>query len=188
MKIGRPRSIYPEKYCQHCKKKLIPKKYPSSTECLSQFLIRQYCTRQCAMRNIGKTRTQSEDLRFWSKVDKSKGLKSCWPWKGKLDKDGYGRFSTGKHRKQKWHRAHRFAFYLSKGYLTDLYILHRCDNPACCNPNHLFEGTQKDNVLDCKVKGRIAKGNRSGPRLHPECMLKGEKHPKSKNRSWDWLK
>jgi hypothetical protein len=71
----------------------------------------------------------------------------CWEITGYYDKDGYGEIS---HK-----RAHRLAYELFKGEIPEnMNVCHRCDNPKCCNPEHLFIGTQKDNIRDMVVKGR----------------------------------
>ena len=57
-----------------------------------------------------------------------------------------------------------------------LVLCHTCDNPRCVRPDHLFPGTMMDNIQDAKRKGRMASGNRSGPRLHPERMTRGDAH------------
>ena len=104
--------------------------------------------------------TNAQIKLFWGKVDKTD---SCWNWKGKAKKNGYGQFYI--HRKP--HYAHRIAFQISTGKSTNnLCILHHCDNPLCVNPKHLF-GTQRDNVLDCIRKGRSnpPRGS-SHPRTH----------------------
>lgn len=78
----------------------------------------------------------------------------CFNWRfGKSD-FGYGRlFYNGKDCK-----AHRVAYELStEAFDGTLQVLHSCDNPACCNPEHLFQGTQKENMLDMRSKGRQAK-------------------------------
>lgn len=87
----------------------------------------------------------------------------CIEWAGKTEKGGYGRVS--------WHGskrlAHRVAAHLS-GKLPDLHsslcVLHRCDNPACCNPEHLFVGTKRDNTLDAVAKGRHVRPDNRGER------------------------
>jgi hypothetical protein len=75
----------------------------------------------------------------------------CWQWIASKNEQGYGKFSITR---CKWVHAHRFAYEYYVGQINDLYVLHKCDNPACCNPNHLFLGTQKDNMIDCKNKNR----------------------------------
>lgn len=88
--------------------------------------------------------------RFWSKVNKSKD--GCWEWTGALCR-GYGWF----HMNKKPRYASRVAAFLvgKLGSLdSDLHVLHSCDNPKCCNPDHLFVGTNADNVADRVKKGR----------------------------------
>lgn len=72
---------------------------------------------------------------------------SCVVWTGRRDEKGYGRAGRRK--------AHRVAWETANGPIpTGLCVLHRCDNPPCCNPAHLFLGTQLDNVRDREAKGR----------------------------------
>lgn len=77
----------------------------------------------------------------------------CWNWKGVRDKDGYGQLKCAAARDE---RAHRVAAYLWLGIPLDspLKVLHRCDNPPCFNPKHLFGGTVGDNQRDMCAKGR----------------------------------
>jgi hypothetical protein len=78
------------------------------------------------------------------KINKKTG---CWEIQGYLDKDGYGEVS-GK-------RAHRAAYELFIGEIPPkINVCHKCDNPKCCNPDHLFLGTQKENIKDMMLKGR----------------------------------
>lgn len=76
----------------------------------------------------------------------------CWPWIGHLDRDGYGYFTLSK-APRKVAKAHRYAFFLAYGRWPDI-CRHRCDNPACCNPAHLQDGTHADNVTDMWRRGR----------------------------------
>ena len=91
--------------------------------------------------------------RFWSKVD-IKGPDDCWLWLGSKLKQGYGRFRIKDHLVL----AHRVAFELSCIKIpARMCVLHKCDTPSCVNPNHLFLGTQADNVHDCIQKGRFTR-------------------------------
>lgn len=82
----------------------------------------------------------------------------CWEWTGARDKDGYGVVTVS--RKSK--RLHRLLFELYYGYIDDdLVMCHECDNPPCCNPEHLFQGTIQDNSDDMVAKGRSLKGERN---------------------------
>ena len=74
----------------------------------------------------------------------------CWIWQGYINKRGYGIAS----RKGLRIRAHRLFYQAYKGAIKDLHVLHKCDNPSCVNPDHLFLGTHKDNMRDKAKKGR----------------------------------
>lgn len=101
--------------------------------------------------------------RFWSKVDRSGGPDSCWPWTRLVDKDGYGKFQVSIGYRKQWHvRTHRFAMMLETKKHSEELTLHHCDNPPCCNPKHLHNGSQKKNRTDCKTRGRTAKGEEDG--------------------------
>jgi hypothetical protein len=95
------------------------------------------------------------DLRFWKYVDK-KGENECWNWIGFKKQTGYGQIrGLDKNRKSKMLRSHRVSWILTNGEIPDsLCVLHKCDNPSCVNPKHLFLGTIKDNVQDMIKKGR----------------------------------
>ncbi len=96
--------------------------------------------------------------RFWSKVD-IRSEDECWLWQGCLSKAGYGQIRFG----GKLYYAHRVAYSMTYGEIPDrMEILHTCDFPRCCNPNHLQLGTHDDNMKDMAQKGRGARGSRNG--------------------------
>lgn len=82
----------------------------------------------------------------------------CWLWTGAVTKHGHGTF----HVKRKTVSAHRLAFERSKGKIPDgLYVLHKCDVRCCVNPDHLWIGTQSDNLKDMASKGRSSLGEKN---------------------------
>lgn len=90
--------------------------------------------------------------RFHERVDR-RGPGECWEWTHLRNPDGYGLISMGKQR----FLAHRLALDLDGRPPGDLYALHRCDNPPCCNPAHLYVGTLAENNADAKARGRMLK-------------------------------
>ena len=90
---------------------------------------------------------------FWNQVTKEQG---CWEWTGNLFNTGRGRFCfLGKDE-----IAHRLTWKLSKGPIPkEMHILHKCDNPICCKPWHLFFGDHNDNMKDMSLKHRSRSGN-----------------------------
>ena len=100
--------------------------------------------------------------RFWKKVPKNH-TNNCWKWGGTIMVNGYGTLTI---RPNKYY-AHRASWMINRGPIPDgLHVLHKCDNPPCVNPEHLFLGTQRDNNNDKIRKGRARGGS-----------MKGESHP-----------
>lgn len=84
--------------------------------------------------------------RFWDKVNK---IEFCWNWIAGERGNGYGCFKNNK----KQHQAHRFSWFLINGRFPKGWLLHKCNNRKCVNPNHLYEGTPKQNYNDMRMSG-----------------------------------
>lgn len=101
---------------------------------------------------------------------------TCWIWDTQ-QKHGYGQLRAF----GKLYRAHRFSYELHFGPIPEgLFVCHKCDNPPCVNPDHLFLGTAKDNIQDMIAKGRRPdiSGDKNGMRKHPEKVVvkRGDEH------------
>lgn len=131
---------------------------------LSKLGKRKYCSAAC---KFSKTLKQ----RFFEKVS-VKSKSECWPWVANTSPKGYGMIGSGKTKVG----AHRVSWEIHKGSIPDgLQVLHKCDNPPCVNPRHLFLGTHGDNMRDMVEK-------------HRNKDVKGEKNPMSKLNGCEVLK
>jgi hypothetical protein len=127
------------------------------------------------------------DERFWSSV--SKRADGCWIWTGAIGSGGYGSVR----REGRIWKTHGWAWFLEHGSVPawsnhfDACLCHRCDNPACVNPDHLFVGTPSDNARDRNAKGRAAtrKGRSNGRAiLTPPQVLEARRLRAS--GGWTW--
>ena len=126
------------------------------------------------------------EQRFWSKVVKTEG---CWLWNGARNTQGYGKLAKGK-TTDGTVAAHRLSYELAYGAIPiGRNVLHRCDNPACVRPDHLFLGTQTENLMDMTSKGhrsyRSHKGEDNGRAKLTLVQVKGirQRFAKGKLRS-----
>lgn len=130
-----------------------PEKRDVCPGCGQSKLVRSAACQNCYVRGA-PVRPLAD--RFWEHVDR-RGPDECWPWIGAKRFFGYGAFNIGK---KKAKGAHRVAWELTNGPIPDgLQALHRCDNPPCVNPAHLFLGTPRDNMRDAQAKGRTMRGD-----------------------------
>lgn len=128
--------------CSHCEKLF---DYPCRVR------PRKYCSRTCY--ELG--RVQDLRTRFLSKLNRTD---TCWLWTAARNSDGYGQIGVEGTSKL----AHRVAYVLFRGEIPEgMEVCHKCDNPACCNPDHLFLGETIDNMQDMAAKDRSTHGERN---------------------------
>lgn len=146
----------PSRACEQCGKdfRLSPRDIARDQRCCSAACGRAYLNAKTVRKPIAE--------RFWGLVEKSPEPNGCWLWIGGTDTRGYGKMFT--ERGKPVVSAHRFSYELANGPIAaGLFVLHRCDVPACIRPDHLFLGTAIDNMQDCIAKGRRANGIKSPP-------------------------
>lgn len=108
---------------------------------------------------------RTDELERFLRFLPSRPLDGCWPWAGSV-RDGYGTFHPDNRRRTV--RAHRYSYESFVGTIPEDHVVcHRCDNPPCCNPAHLFVGTQSDNIHDAITKGRFRAVRNGRQRVTP---------------------
>jgi hypothetical protein len=100
--------------------------------------------------------SERDRQRFYGKLEQ-RGPDECWPWRGTIASNSYGLFDIGPRANHRKLGAHRVAWMLANDqHVPDRsrsHMCHRCDNPRCCNPAHLFLGTASENIKDAVAKG-----------------------------------
>ncbi len=142
--LGHIRSATPRS-CQQCGREFYPR--------AAQVRIGTglFCSNKCRCIVFSKCNCRDLAERFWKMVAKGDG---CWIWTGGRFPCGYGRL-TRRGEPGASSLAHRVSWELNYGHIpSGLNVLHRCDNPPCVRPDHLFLGTQADNAADMMRKGR----------------------------------
>lgn len=125
-------------------------------------------------------------VRLWARIQKA-GPNDCWPWIGGCCPRGYGRIGNDE-KKMRNVLTHRAAYEDVVGPIpAGLNVLHRCDNPTCCNPAHLWLGTHADNNADMDAKGRRRVGNLKGENNGNAKLTskQADKIRKAKGSQWD---
>lgn len=98
--------------------------------------------------------------KFWAKLPK-RSAEECWEWVGAKKDFGYGVIVCKQMKRS--YMTHRVAYIATIGDIPEgQFVCHKCDNPPCCNPAHLFLGSPQDNSRDCQKKGRANRGKNNG--------------------------
>lgn len=165
----------PERRCDECGAEY---RFPASKSKTSRF-----CSKPCQFAWRKHWRRSPEE-RFWERARPGGNPDQCWSWDGFLMAGGYPGIWEGSGSDRKIHTGHRLSWQLHHGPIPDgFWVCHRCDNPSCTNPRHLFLGTPSDNAIDMVVKGRAFK-----PKLSPDDVIairKDSRHPETLAHLYD---
>jgi len=138
------KEMYHGKKCRECRVKYKREKWLEKNK--------KTCPVCNFQHNIRNTKECSIKCKILNRHEK---IGECWEWKGKINLSGYGCFQQLINGKKKDMLSHRESYKIFKGEIPlGLYVCHHCDNPSCCNPDHLFLGTHSDNMQDMLRKGR----------------------------------
>jgi|TARA_R110000772_G_scaffold109646_1_gene212929 hypothetical protein len=135
------------KVCEVCEILFFERRSDSNYQWNKKFC----CSISCGNRSKRRVKSIFERLKTFQIIKNG-----CWGWSGCTDGKGYGSISSRNGSGHSPEKAHRVSYEMAFGVIPkSLYVCHKCDNPQCTNPDHLFIGTQKDNMLDCSEKNRL---------------------------------
>jgi len=162
------------KICKKCNRKFELDKFTHSYK--NRRKLTKYVTNTCHDCHYGwndfwKNATEQEKFQRMKELFERRVIRQdgCWEFKGTISSTGYFEIKIGGRYKPKSMKAHRISWIIHKGEIPKgMHVLHRCDNPRCTCPSHLFLGTNHDNVLDKESKGR---GNQPKEEDHNKAVL-----------------
>lgn len=124
--------------------------------------------------------------RFWRRAGRTDDARACWEWRGYREQDEYGRITKDR----KILLAHRLSWEIHNGPIpVGMAVCHRCDNPPCVNPAHLFLGSNQDNLHDRDAKGRTprAPGIRNGMAKLTDAIVVAMREDRGRGLTYDQL-
>lgn len=146
--------------CRHLRPKII--REHNCEHCGKSFIQERKRNKCCSLMCAGLNRFPDHIARFWGRVLKPRDNDACWIWTGKI-RNGYGKFAFKINGERRYVTAHRFSWELTNGPIPNgLFVCHKCDNPPCLNPLHLFLADALENMKDRDRKGRQARGEKGG--------------------------
>lgn len=137
-----------------------------------------FCTSKCSQAHVGNLRRQDIRKRLLARIPTHLPPDQCWEYMGRRTVMGYGEidYRRSGDTRAKPYRAHRLMYEFEVGPIPDgLFVCHSCDNPPCCNPAHLWLGTNEENSYDRHAKGRTKYGPTKRGEDHPMAKMNEDK-------------
>lgn len=142
------REMFHGRCCEDCRKKYL------------QLMQKERSRKKCPVCGVEHNEICKECCTRCKILNRYETKNGCWEWQGKIGANGYGILNIRENGKKMDILTHRESYRIFKGEIPDgMYVLHKCDNRSCINPDHLWVGTGKENVQDCIKKGRFCNGH-----------------------------